>query len=263
MKTALILFTIGILLSTQLLSQSKETPVVLAKDNHVFFSGPVNDMSAAKAQLELGLLSATLPSSATIYFVIDSPGGSVTAGNQLIDFANSLPQNIKPICIFCASMGYHMFQSMGERLVYPSSTLMSHRVAIGGLSGQVPGEATSRLAQILAKSNEMDEVVAKRVGLSVADYQKLIYDELWLSGTAAVKTKHADRIAKIKCSNELLKGTKLSVVSTMFGPVEVKTSACPLISGILDFKFKRENFRSDKEAMELVRKAKRSAIWNF
>lgn len=262
MKTCIFLFLIGILISTQTLSQSDDT-IVLNKDNHVFFSGKVDGTSAAKAQLELGFLSLRLPKNATIYFVIDSPGGSVSAGNQLIDFANSLPQTIKPICIFCASMGYHMFQSMGERLVYNSSLLMSHRVSIGGLSGQVPGEAMTRLQNIIDTSNEMDEKVAKRIGTSVEAYQKSIYDELWLSGLSAVKKNHADRVAKIKCDIGLLRKTEKSTVITFLGPVEVTTSKCPLISGILNFQFKRESFRSESEALNLVRKAKRSVIWNF
>jgi ATP-dependent protease ClpP protease subunit len=262
MKTCITLFIIGILLSTQIQSQSGHV-ITLTKDNHVFFSGEVNDLSVAKAQQQLGQISTKLSKNDVIYLVIDSPGGSVTAGNLFIDFANSLPQKIKPICVFCASMGYHMFQSFNERLVYPSSMLMSHRVSIGGLSGQVPGEATSRLANIIETSQEMDEKVAKRVGMSVEAYQKSIYDELWLSGLKAVKTRHADRIAKIKCDNNLLNGTQKSTVNTLFGPVEIVTSKCPLISGILDFSFKRENFRSAKEALQMVRKAKRTAFWNF
>lgn len=262
MKTFLALFTIGILLSTQLLSQSDDT-VLLTDKNTVTFTGPVNDMSVANAQVKLGQISKNLNKNEIIYLVIDSPGGSVSAGNLFIDYANSLPQKIKPICIFCASMGYHMFQSFNERLVFSSSTLMSHRASLGGMGGQVPGELESRLKWIKDELLQMDTKVAKRVGLTVEDYRKLIYDELWLNGTSAVATKHADRVAKIKCSDNLIAGTNNDTVITMFGPVEVKTSKCPLINGILDFKFKREAFRSEEEARQLVRKAKRSVMWSF
>lgn len=254
----------GVLLSTTLLwSRSDETSVTLTENNHIVFSGQVTDASVAKAQLELGRISRLLSSSDTIYLVIDSPGGSVSAGNLFIDFAKSLPQKIKPICIFCASMGYHMFQSFDERLVYSSSMLMSHRVSIGGLSGQVPGEAVSRLNNIIAVSNKMDAAVAKRIGTSVSEYQKLIYNELWIDGDTAVKMKHADKVAKIKCSNDLLAGTKTEVVRTMFGPAEITISSCPLINGILGVKFQRGVFRSENEAREQVRKTKRSVMWNF
>lgn len=236
--------------------------IVLTPDNHILFTGTVNDESVAEAQMVIGQLSKKLDKNDVIYLVIDSPGGSVSAGNLFIDYANSLPQKIKPICIFCASMGYHMFQSFDERIVYSSSTLMSHRASLGGMGGQVPGELESRLSSIKDTLFEMDSKVAKRVGTSVEDYRKLIYDELWLNGAKAVRMKHADRVAKIKCSDELLTGTIESKVMTLFGPVDVTMSACPLISGILEAKFSKY-FRSQAEAIREVKKVKRSVMANY
>lgn len=141
---------------------------------------------------------------------------------------------------------------------------MSHRAALGGLSGQVPGELESRLSSIKRILDIMDAAVAKRVGLSPEAYKKLIYDELWLDGQSAVKTGHADRIAKIKCSDKIIAATRSEVVRTFFGPVQVTFSKCPLISGILDLKLAKESkFRSEAEAMALVKKTKRSVVFNF
>lgn len=264
-KTALVFIVIGILLSFSHMSQpASDGTITLTNENHILFSGEVNDQSVAQAQVALAKLSSQLERNDVIYLVIDSPGGSVTAGNRFIDFASSLPQKIKTICLFCASMGYHIFQSLDERLVYPSSELMSHRVRIGGLAGQVPGEAVSRLNDIIATSNRMDEQVAKRIGITVEAYQKSIYDELWLSGESAVKLKHADRIAKIRCSEDLAVNTIDQTFMTMFGPVEVTMSACPLISGFLKIQLKRENkFRSMQEAINEVRKVKRIITTQF
>jgi ATP-dependent protease ClpP protease subunit len=258
-KVAIVFFVIGILLSFSRMSQTAtDGTIVLTKKNHVLFSGEVTDSSVSKAQVELAKISADLSSDDVIYLVIDSPGGSVPAGNRFIDFAGSLPQKVKPICLFCASMGYHMFQSLDERIVYSSSELMSHRVRIGGLAGQVPGEAVSRLNDIIATSQRMDEKVAKRIGISVEAYQKSIYDELWLNGTDAVKLKHADRVAKIRCDRALAVGTRKETFNTLFGPVEVTTSTCPLISGFLALDLKRGNtFRSNQEAIDEVRRVKR------
>lgn len=258
-KSFLLLFVIGVLLSFSRMGQTAtNNDVVLTKTNHILFSGKVDDESVAKAQIQLAALSLTSSVNDTIYLVIDSPGGSVPAGNRFIDFANSLPQNIKPICLFCASMGYHMFQSFGERLVYSSSELMSHRVQIGGLGGQVPGEAVTRLNDIIAVSKKMDEKVASRIGLSVQDYQKLIYDELWLDGDSAVKLKHADRIAKIRCSDELLKSKRNENYNTIFGPIDVVFSDCPLIAGPLELNYDRKHFKTDEEVKTHLRKSKRN-----
>jgi ATP-dependent protease ClpP protease subunit len=258
-KTWLTLFIIGALVCAinAKASVSSET-IVLTEDNHIVFSGVVNDESVAKAQVDLVRVALKTPISQPIYLVIESPGGSVTAGNRFIDFGNSFPHKIKPICLFCASMGYHMFQSFDERIVYSSSTLMSHRVSIGGLSGQVPGEAVSRLNDIISVSGEMDAKVAKRIGITLKAYQELIYDELWLSGDGAVKTNHADRIAKIRCHESLFKNTQKSQVMTMFGPVDVESSRCPLVSGFLDAAAgKNSTFRNKEEMIKELRKTKR------
>lgn len=261
----IVLFVIGVLLCTYAVQAAPyNEPVVLTSTNHIVFSGVVDDMSVAKAQLQLNAISRVTPVGGVIYLVLDTPGGSVSAGNLFIDYAKSLPHQIKSICIFCASMGYHFFQSFGERLVYPSSTLMSHRARLGGMAGQVPGELESRLASIKRILLHMDTTAANRVGISVEDYRKLIYDELWLDGVTAVNTRHADRLARIKCSSELASGTRTEVIRTFLGPVTVTFSKCPLISGILDAKLGKESkFRSVEEAVRFVRKVKRSETWSF
>jgi ATP-dependent protease ClpP protease subunit len=258
-KTVLLLIVFGLLLSFSRMSHTaSDNTIVLTQNNHVLFSGKVDDESVARAQIELLALSAKLSTNDVIYLVIDSPGGSVPAGNRFIDFANSIPQKIKPICLFCASMGYHLFQSFEERLVYSSSELMSHRVRIGGLGGQVPGEAITRLKDIIETSNRMDRMVANRIGISVEAYQKLIYDELWLDGDSAVKLNHADRIAKIRCDKYLAKETREQTFKTFFGPVTATFSNCPLISGPLEIKFSREHFRNEEEAKKAVRNVNRT-----
>lgn len=261
MKSNLILFVLGLLLCT---TSSFADEIVLTKNNHIVFSGVVEDSSVAQAQIQLNKLSKNLPTGAVIYLVLDTPGGSVSAGNLFIDYAKSLPQQIKPICIFCASMGYHFFQSFGERIVYASSTLMSHRARLGGMGGQVPGELESRLTSIKRVLTIMDTSAAKRIGITTEAYQKLIYDELWLDGTTAVQMNHADRIAKIRCSEDLANGTKNEIVNTLFGPVKVTFSTCPLINGILDAELARDSkFRSKNEALTHVRAARRFVSWGY
>jgi ATP-dependent protease ClpP protease subunit len=256
-----ILLLIGV---TAAVNRSSNETITLTTDNHILFSGPVTGESVAQAQSRLSEISANLSDSETIYIVLDTPGGSVSAGNLFIDYAKSLPQKIKPICLFCASMGYHMFQAFDERIVYSSSTLMSHRAALGGLSGQVPGELETRLSAIKTILVQMDAMAAKRVGLSTEAYQKLIYDELWLDGQTAVDTKHADRIAKIRCSEVLVQSRRTEVVRTFFGPVTVTYSNCPLISGVLDAKIgDNTKFRSVDEAIATVKRDKRTISWTY
>lgn len=220
-------------------SSSSKDEVVLTEDNHVIFSGKVDAQSVSRAQVQLASLSSKLPDSAIIYLIIDSPGGSVMAGNQFIDFAQALPQKIKTIPLFAASMGYHMAQSFHERLALPSTTLMSHRASLGGIGGQIPGEFESRLNNIKNILTEMDQFVASRVGISLEEYKAQIHDELWLTGREAVTRKHADRLIKAVCDKSLLSGNRVESVNTIFGPVQVEMSRCPLINGPISVKFGR------------------------
>lgn len=254
------LAVLGILLSTHLLSKSQSSDViVLTEQNHVLFSGEVNDKSVAEAQIKLGKISKNLGKNETIYLVLDTPGGSISAGNLFMDFAKSLPQTIKPICIFCASMGYHFFQNFGERIVYQSSTLMSHRARLGGISGQVPGEVNVRLNAIMSELDQMNQHVANRVGLSLADYNKLVHDELWLSGTSAVKLKHADRVAKIKCDESIIDQTRTEVLELpQFGvSVELLFSKCPIISGMLSYRFDKNKVMTQRDVADVLTEVKR------
>lgn len=208
---------------------SKNT-VTITENNYVLFEGEVGPASVGKVQVQLAEVAARLSSNEPLYLIIDSPGGSIDAGNKFIDFAKGMHRNIKPVCLFCASMGYHMFQNFGERLVSTTSELMSHRASLGGLVGQVPGEFETRLNAIKATLLEMDTRIAKRVGTSVEAYRQLTYNELWLSGTEAVRTKHADRIVQMRCSQELLKATFTQEVKTWIGTVVLTKSKCPLVS---------------------------------
>lgn len=261
-KTVAVLFIIGVLMSFS--AKSSSDVVTLTSRNHIAFVGPVNDMSVAKAQLELATISSNLSKSDVIYLVIDSPGGSIAAGNRFIDFANSLPQKIKPICLFCASMGYIMFQSFDERLVYASSELMSHRASLGGVQGQIPGEFITRVNNVMDILNRINSRVSARLGMSKEAYERLIYNELWLEGEAAVKMKHADKVVKITCERYLATKTEERTINTFFGPVTVKTSKCPLISGFLSVKMGAgSSFRSEQEAVQVVKKTLRTYQMEF
>lgn len=213
--------------------------VIITAENHVVFSGPVDQASVAKAQMQMSEISSKLDKNDVIYLILDTPGGSIMAGNQFIDFAKSLPQKVKPLSLFAASMGYQMSQAFDERLVLPSSQLMSHRASLSGMSGQFPGELNSRLQNISNILDEMDSNVARRIGISLEQYRQEIYNELWLTGSEAVKRHHADRLVKASCASDLLTETRSEQFNTIFGVIHAEFSKCPLITGPLSLKLGR------------------------
>jgi ATP-dependent Clp protease, protease subunit len=209
--------------------------IILTEENTVSFNQPVRDLYVAKKQEEIIKKSAKLPLSKPLYLVLDTPGGSVIDGLLFIDTIKSLNRPIHTITIFAASMGYQIAQELGTRYILPSGTLMSHRGAVSGLSGQVPGELNSRLSHLEELLSRMNVAAAKRTGVSIKAYQDSIVNELWASGHQAVKTKQADAVVFVKCDKKLMDKTFEEEVSTFLGSIKVQYSACPLISAPVGF----------------------------
>jgi hypothetical protein len=174
---------------------------------------------------------------------------------------------IVTVTSFAASMGYQIVQAFGTRYILQSGTLMSHRASIGGLSGQVPGEANSRLTYITELVESMEQKTSKRVGMSLAAYKEAIRDELWVSGFNAVNKNHADQVVKAKCDNSL-SGTVDISVDTMFGPVTATVNKCPIVSGPVSVKFDRFLHNNPLIRSSIKREldgyfSKTKGIWTF
>lgn len=180
-----------------------------------------------------------------IYIVLYTPGGSVSAGQLFFNTLNALPCNFHTITIFAASMGYQTVQNLKSRYILPSGILMSHRASISGLSGEIGGELNQILKLFETNIRELNTIAATRVGITVDDYEKLIADELWLTGKGAVETGHADEVVLAKCDKNL-SGTYIQKFRSFFGVLDVEFSKCPLITSPLSVKV------SNDEQMDYV-----------
>lgn len=212
-------------------NQSVEV-IELSEENSVVLDKAFDQESVSEVMRDIQKLSNVLPKGATIYLVLNTPGGSVDAGNSLISFIKALPQDVKTISIFSASMGFQTAQNLGERLVLPNSTVMSHRAKFG-VQGEAPGEMFSQLKYIMSIIDGLDHIAAARMGMTFEAYRTLVADEYWSFGANAVAEKSADRLVLAKCSKELMAKTKKVEVGTMFGVFIVELSSCPLVPGIV------------------------------
>lgn len=220
-----------VLLLTMLLSLptfASTKVITLTPDNFINFGDVFTSEYVSKKQKELIDLDQRLEPGKEIYIFLDTPGGSISAGNLFINTATSLGRPIHTITLFAASMGYHTAQGLGKRYIMPSGELMSHRGHVSELSGQINGELNTRVNHFTTLMNEMDTLAAGRVGTKLETYQALILNELWLYGNNAVKTGHADEVVLVKCSKSL-NTTRKEVVNTFFGSFAVEFSNCPLI----------------------------------
>lgn len=226
-----IFFIVG---SNQSLAALPTETIVLSERNSVRFNQEFSDIYTAKIQGEVIAKVSKLASDEPLYLVLDTPGGSVFAGAILIDNLKALGHPIHTITVFSASMGYQLVQNMGTRYILPTGVLMSHRAA-GAVDGQFYGEIESRLQMIKDVVDSLDQIAADRTKTTLEDYKKSVQNELWAVGSKAVATNQADAIAKATCDKSL-RGTESSIVRTMFGPVELIFSKCPIITAPIDFK---------------------------
>lgn len=231
---ALPLIVVALLYSA--ISQSagaKFTPadgtIVLTDSNTVNLNMPISGDSAKNAQQQLLAKSRKLNRRDPIYLFLNSPGGSIAAGNEIIELATGLPQKVHTITMFSASMAFIIAQSLEDRYILRNGEMMSHRAYASGLAGNIPGSLLTRAHALEKSLAEIDEEVAKRAGLDTAKYQDMIKDELWMSAKASKNLKFADKTVKVFCDKSL-DGTDSIQVQVLVFTVTVKFHKCPLIT---------------------------------
>ena len=109
----------------------------LLKDRIIFLVGGVNDQSANSVVAQMLFLEAEDPDK-DIFFYINSPGGSVTAGLSVYDTMQFIKPRIHTLCLGQAcSMGAFLLSAgtKGCRKALPNARIMIHQV-LGGAQGQ-------------------------------------------------------------------------------------------------------------------------------
>jgi ATP-dependent Clp protease protease subunit len=203
--------------------------ITLTAENTISLRDSVNWSSISQLQYQLLQKAARLDDDEPIYLVLDTPGGSVSAGEMFIETLKGVKQPVHTIVIFAASMGFQITQSTDFRHILSSGTLMSHRATVG-INGQIDGELESRLSYYKKAVGEMEVRSAKRVGMSIVDYKAKILNEWWEVGKNAVTNKMADSVVAVKCSDDLVKRVVSRRIKSLFGSRLVMFSACPLIT---------------------------------
>jgi len=216
----------------------------LNEKNTINFNQAFSSRFVAKKQIEaIKLCSQNVGSEINI--VLYTPGGSISAGQRLYDTLNALPCKFNTITLFAASMGYQTVQQLGNRYILPSGILMSHRASVRGLGGEIGGELDSIVKLLNDNVRELELIASNRVGITLPEYQTLIRDELWMTGSQSVKMNHADEIVFARCDKSLL-GTKLQRVYSIFGAFDVEYSQCPIITGALSVQPVNSNSNLEK-----------------
>src|SRR5256885_656872 len=109
----------------------------LLKERVVFLVGPVNELSANLIVAQLLFLESENPDK-DIFFYINSPGGSVSAGMAIYDTMQFIKPDVSTLCVGqAASMGALLLAAgdASKRFCLPNSRVMIHQ-PMGGFQGQ-------------------------------------------------------------------------------------------------------------------------------
>jgi len=136
----------------------------LLRERIVFLVGPVNDQSANVVVAQLLFLESENPDK-DIFFYINSPGGSVSAGMSIFDTMQFIKPAVSTLCMgMAASMGAFLLAAgaKGKRMALPNSRIMIHQPS-GGAQGQA-SDIEIQAREILKLRESLNGILAERTG---------------------------------------------------------------------------------------------------
>src|SRR5213595_3827977 len=140
----------------------------LLKDRIVFLGTVVSDEVANLITAQLLFLESEDPER-DIYFYINSPGGSVTAGLAIYDTMQYIRPQISTVCVGqAASMGAVLLAAgtKGKRFALPHSRILIHQPSMSGLAGQA-SDIDIYAKEILRMREALNEILANATGQPV------------------------------------------------------------------------------------------------
>lgn len=159
----------------------------LLKERIIFLVGPVDDHTANLVVAQLLFLESENPDK-DIYFYINSPGGSVTAGMSIYDTMKFIKPDVQTLCLGqAASMGAFLLSAgtKGKRFALPNSRIMIHQPLIsGGLGGQA-SDIEIHARELIKIKQKLNELLAKHTGQPLEKVERDTDRDNFMSSEAA------------------------------------------------------------------------------
>jgi ATP-dependent Clp protease protease subunit len=157
----------------------------LLKDRIVFLGSVVTDDVANVVTAQLLFLESEDPER-DIFFYINSPGGSVTAGLAIYDTMQYIRPQISTVCVGqAASMAAVLLAAgaKGKRFALPHSRIMIHQ-PLGGFQGQA-ADIDIQAREILRMREELNNILTKHTGQSLKKIEKDTDRDMFMNGKQA------------------------------------------------------------------------------
>ncbi len=166
----------------------------LLKERVIFLVGPVNDATANLVVAQMLFLESENPDK-DIYFYINSPGGSVSAGLAIYDTMQFIKPDVSTLCIGqAASMGAFLLTAgaKGKRYCLPNSRVMIHQ-PLGGFQGQA-SDIEIHAKEILYLKERLNGMLAKHTGQSMEAIERDTDRDNFMSADESVKYGLVDKV---------------------------------------------------------------------
>ena len=170
----------------------------LLNDRIIFLADEVNDVTASLVVAQMLYLEAQDPDK-DIYFYINSPGGSISAGMAIYDTMNYIKCDVSTICIgMAASMGAFLLSSgaPGKRFALPNSEIMIHQ-PLGGMQGQA-SDIKIHADHILKIRDKLNKLLAEQTGKPLKTIERDTERDNFMSADEACEYGLIDKVISKK-----------------------------------------------------------------
>lgn len=177
----------------------------LLKDRIVFLGTVVTDEVANLITAQLLFLESEDPER-DIFFYINSPGGSVTAGLAIYDTMQYVRPQISTVCVGqAASMGAILLAAgaKGKRYSLPHSRIMIHQ-PLGGFQGQA-ADIDIQAREILRMREDLNNILMKHTGQSLKKIEKDTDRDMFMNGKQAQEYGLVDEVIATRPEGSLKK----------------------------------------------------------
>ena len=166
----------------------------LLNDRIIFLADEVNDTTASLVVAQMLYLEAQDPDK-DVYFYINSPGGSISAGMAIYDTMNYIKCDVSTICIgMAASMGAFLLSSgaKGKRFALPNAEVMIHQ-PLGGMQGQA-SDIKIHADHILRIREKLNTLLSEQTGKPLETIQKDTERDNFMTAEEAMQYGLIDKV---------------------------------------------------------------------
>jgi ATP-dependent Clp protease protease subunit len=228
-------YLFSILVGFFIIQESSAKTITLSNNNFVSLIGPITKSSIDNVIRSLNdkYINEYIQENKQINIYINSPGGSVFAGNHLIQYVKMLQNNnVSVNCIGqnFMSMAFIIMQSCTKRYVLFDSIGMQHQISLG-IKGNI--ENLKNYFSLIDRVNKiLIKMEIKKINITESEYLSNILSDWWLYGFENVESNVADQLINIRCSQIIMNDKikqKIDLNGILFS---IESSKCPILNDI-------------------------------